>query len=508
MHDDSLYVGHQNERNIYFDKENSQGNQWNEGYFEIEPTNADFQIVFEATGSRGLISDIAIDDVSLMKDGDCMKYLNRETTFTESDGVFDMQSCANRCLETKSVRGNNGETIFQEGHLIEKCDCHQQCLDTSTCCWDYISTCIESISQPADSDTMMSTLDENLIEFTTTELDETPTSVRTTIKTTTQKPTEAITKSTSTLSTTKNTTLTTPTTLSSTTAVSTSTVSKTSKTRDKSTVTNQVINSTLSTLLPWNTTKNIVLNTIMTPSKTYTTTAMPVRVTTNMTTLTTESTKKVSSSTQLTKTTITLLKTVSKTTSVPSITTATSIPVRKQYVTQKGAQIFARMTSTTNFDRKFVTTTDATLNAMHMHSKHSDQQLTRGQFAWITTILVVCVLSMLMLTGWKYFSAQKWNQFNSQQIEYKSKYHSDEIEESLVRSNSFIVDDSFSETLIDTNESKSISNSKEKNNSSTNIPNKTKKVSNRLAKTCDQYSETRCLTIDDEQFDFSPQMHE
>ncbi|XP_055313712.1 MAM and LDL-receptor class A domain-containing protein 1-like isoform X2 [Sitodiplosis mosellana] len=227
-------------KNILFEKENSQGNQWNEAVFMIEPTKADFQIVFEATGSRGLISDIAIDDVSLMKDSECLKYLNPEITTTESDGVYDMQSCANRCLETNSVRGNSADTFHQDGHLIEKCDCHQNCLDTSTCCWDYVATCIESISQPPDSDTTISTFDDSSMGFTTIELEVT-TPVRTIIKSTTQKPAVATTKSSSTTSTTERSTSSTS---STSTTSSTFTASTTLKTTIESTVTRakQVVN--------------------------------------------------------------------------------------------------------------------------------------------------------------------------------------------------------------------------------------------------------------------------
>lgn len=122
-----------------------------------------------------------------------------------------------------------------------------------------------------------------------------------------------------------------------------------------------------------------------------------------------------------------------------------------------------------------------------------------------------------MLIGWKQFSGHKWNRFNSNPIEFKSSYHSDEHDEPLVQSNSFIIDDSFT-TLIDkeniggddlqSEKSKSHSKAKtittEKVKVSNNTLNKIKKASDR--KTCDQFSEKRCLTDDDEQFDFSLQI--
>lgn len=126
-----------------FEIANSQGNQWNEAFFEIEPTPDKFQIIFEATGSNGLINDIAIDDVALLNNGDCLQFSKSKTT-EEIDGIFEIQSCANRCNETESVRINGSTTTTQNGKIIEKCDCHLECLDWDTCCIDYQLKCLES----------------------------------------------------------------------------------------------------------------------------------------------------------------------------------------------------------------------------------------------------------------------------------------------------------------------------------------------------------------------------
>lgn len=126
------------------EQRSSQGNVWHEGFFQIEPTNNDFQIVIEATSSAGLTSDIAIDDVTLMKNGDCIKYSQSDTTeTTESEGIFEIQSCTGRCMETESVRENGTETYYKDGHVIERCDCHPECYSTdlNTCCFDYIIKC-------------------------------------------------------------------------------------------------------------------------------------------------------------------------------------------------------------------------------------------------------------------------------------------------------------------------------------------------------------------------------
>lgn len=71
-----------------------------------------------------------------MKGGDCLSQL--QSTTVETDGIYDMQSCENRCMETKSVRENSNGTFYKNGHLIEKCDCHADCINSNTCCFDYV----------------------------------------------------------------------------------------------------------------------------------------------------------------------------------------------------------------------------------------------------------------------------------------------------------------------------------------------------------------------------------
>lgn len=137
------------QRYLLFEKKNSQGNQWIEGFVEVEPVTTEFQIVIEATGRNGIyvINDIAIDDVALLKDGDCMQFVKNETATVsateESGGIYNIQSCANRCSETQSVRGNGTDTFIEGQTITEKCDCHPECLDLDTCCPDYKSKCFE-----------------------------------------------------------------------------------------------------------------------------------------------------------------------------------------------------------------------------------------------------------------------------------------------------------------------------------------------------------------------------
>lgn len=65
----------------------SQTNQWIESLFVVEEQTEDFQIVIEATAGRTRLSDIAIDDVALLK-GQCMNEQFQATTesVTEEDG--------------------------------------------------------------------------------------------------------------------------------------------------------------------------------------------------------------------------------------------------------------------------------------------------------------------------------------------------------------------------------------------------------------------------------------
>lgn len=139
----------------------------------------------------------------------------------------------------------------------------------------------------------------------------------------------------------------------------------------------------------------------------------------------------------------------------------------------------------------------------------------------LSSIVLIFILMSLTLITWKRYRTNKWNQYNSHQIEYKSNHYGG-AEESLVRSNSFIIDDSFNRSLIDEfdgdeiqplnlkkNELKPKSTATNRIKSKTTAvaaTNKIKRTSDRLGKKCDQYSEKRCLTADttdDEQFDFT-----
>lgn len=140
-----------------------------------------------------------------------------------------------------------------------------------------------------------------------------------------------------------------------------------------------------------------------------------------------------------------------------------------------------------------------------------------------------------LLFAWKHFTTNKWNSFNSHQIEFKSNYPTDGPDESLIsRSDSFQIDNDFvdDETPIDNRRAgDDIANDSDGNNDSDGgcgnvtdhsnnahrngirakrIATKSKfsKNSNRSGRIRDQFSEKRYLmnsTGDDELFDFTPQ---
>lgn len=69
------------------------------------------------------------------------------TTITEEeDGIFDSQSCANRCNETEPYSGYVTEsTVISSNNRtvnILQCDCHDGCVDRNSCCLDYRSVCV------------------------------------------------------------------------------------------------------------------------------------------------------------------------------------------------------------------------------------------------------------------------------------------------------------------------------------------------------------------------------
>lgn len=183
-------------------------------------------------------------------------------------------------------------------------------------------------------------------------------------------------------------------------------------------------------------------------------------------------TEKITKPTKTTKTTSTPSKPITK-------STQTTISVHTKMMILKSSP-----------------TTNATL-AMLMPSDNS-------RVASLSTIVAVCIFLTLTFIGWRYFNTNKWNQFNSNRIEFKSNYQAEGTEESLIRSGSFIIDDSFDETPIDDFD---IDEHKQCNGIKIDSTSKKMKVGKvrTFRKECDLYSEQRCLTADDEHFDFTLQ---
>lgn len=121
-------------------------NAWLEAIFDIDQYDEDFQIVIEATASRTTRSNIAIDDVALLSDADCVNEESKSTAVTpEEGGIFDAQSCVSRCQETAPYSTNVTEevrTSTNETFILLHCDCFDGCEDLKSCCLDYRSVCV------------------------------------------------------------------------------------------------------------------------------------------------------------------------------------------------------------------------------------------------------------------------------------------------------------------------------------------------------------------------------
>lgn len=130
------------------EKKGSYENAWLESVFNIDEYDQDFQIVIEATAIRSTRSNIAIDDVALLSGADCTNEETKSTVVTtEEDGIFDAQSCVNRCSETAPyLRYVTEATLTSSNKTVYTldCDCYEGCVDRKSCCLDYRSVCIFS----------------------------------------------------------------------------------------------------------------------------------------------------------------------------------------------------------------------------------------------------------------------------------------------------------------------------------------------------------------------------
>lgn len=121
----------------HFSVNGSHGNIWNEGFFKLQPQNESFQIVFGSSLGMRFKSDIAIDDVTLLNDQQCLgTTATEENIASVDDVVYRIDSCENRCW-------NNGSVSSEKADLnIIHCDCFIGCIDGNSCCPDFIERCV------------------------------------------------------------------------------------------------------------------------------------------------------------------------------------------------------------------------------------------------------------------------------------------------------------------------------------------------------------------------------
>lgn len=87
--------------------------------------------------------------MALLSGTDCgAGAITEAATKEETGGIYDIQSCENRCTETES-KFENGlfDALNSDPHRtkpIEVCDCHSDCSNLKTCCPDYPLKCGES----------------------------------------------------------------------------------------------------------------------------------------------------------------------------------------------------------------------------------------------------------------------------------------------------------------------------------------------------------------------------
>lgn len=81
------------------------------------------------------MSDIAFDDVSILTDQECTNDIESnddddEKEPEDADGIFDVESCVNRCFENATVQLNVNKTLT--------CSCSIDCSFNQACCPDFM----------------------------------------------------------------------------------------------------------------------------------------------------------------------------------------------------------------------------------------------------------------------------------------------------------------------------------------------------------------------------------
>lgn len=138
-----------------WEKSGNQKNIWRESIIQMEELNENFQLIIEGTSIGSHLGDIAIDDVSLIDIDECLNEIPGTTT-EETGGIFDIESCVNRCNEThelvlQDIRITRGPGI---GGFIKKCYCYNDCYLDESCCPDYQPVCIFNDVSGSDTDNL------------------------------------------------------------------------------------------------------------------------------------------------------------------------------------------------------------------------------------------------------------------------------------------------------------------------------------------------------------------
>lgn len=143
----------------FFQQHGDQGNVWIRSIHLFNPIPNDFQIIIEGARGDGYLSDIAIDDVSIVHNCNLADYEDAElSTTTEEisstdflpDNVF---SCEGRCFSDEIPIGNH-----------RMCSCHETCYYRSDCCPDFVDICVLALFDPLEGTPM----DSSTIPSTTT----------------------------------------------------------------------------------------------------------------------------------------------------------------------------------------------------------------------------------------------------------------------------------------------------------------------------------------------------
>jgi hypothetical protein len=138
-----------NPSSALFSRDGNQGNKWYRGLVVLGPVADEFQIVVEGVRGSSYVSDIAIDDVRIIRNCSPEDEVEQSTTAepASSEPPITVESCEHRC--------NLNDTQSSEWTIT--CDCDEQCFDRNRCCPDYFDFCVVGSSTDVEETTELST---------------------------------------------------------------------------------------------------------------------------------------------------------------------------------------------------------------------------------------------------------------------------------------------------------------------------------------------------------------